>query len=80
MALVKFMTSSTGRIARIVLGIVLILVGQFVVKDTAGTIITILALIPIAAGIFDVCILGAVLGYPFKGALAREKLRQQGQK
>lgn len=77
MTLVKFMTSSKGRVARILLGAILISLGQFVIKDTAGTVITLLALIPISGGVFDFCMIGAVLGYPFNGAKAREQLRQQ---
>ena len=77
MTLVKFMTSSKGRLARMLLGAILISLGQFVIKDTAGTVISILALIPIAGGVFDFCMIGAVLGYPFNGAKAREQLSQQ---
>jgi len=77
MTLVKFMTSSKGRVARMILGVILIALGQFVIKDTAGTVITVLALIPISGGIFDFCVVGTVLGYPFNGAKAREQLRQQ---
>lgn len=77
MTLVKFMTSSKGRVARIILGAILISLGQFIVKDTAGTVITVLALIPIAGGVFDFCVMGTALGYPFNGAKAREQLSQQ---
>ena len=77
MTLVKFMTSSKGRLARILLGAILIVIGQFVIMGTAGTVISVLALIPISGGIFDFCVAGTVLGYPFNGAKAREQLRQQ---
>ena len=74
MQLVKFMTSSAGRVARIILGVVIIALGQLVVQGTPGTIMTVVGLIPIAGGIFDFCVIGAILGYPFKGAEARAKL------
>ena len=74
MQFVKFMTSSAGRVARIVLGAVIIALGQLVVQGTPGTIMTVVGLIPIAGGIFDFCVIGAILGSPFKGAEARAKL------
>lgn len=77
MTLVKFMTSPKGRIARIILGTILIALGQLVIKDTVGTVITLIALIPITAGVFDYCVVGVALGYPFSGAEAREQLAQQ---
>lgn len=77
MAFVTFMTGTTGRLLRIVAGIVLMTVGVLVVKDTLGTILAVVALIPIAGGVLDFCIVGAVLGYPFRGAAAREQLARK---
>lgn len=74
MQFVKFMTSSAGRAARVVLGLVIMALGLLVVQGTVGTIMAIVALVPIAGGIFDFCVIGAVLGYPFKGAGARAQL------
>lgn len=80
MKLVTFMTSNQGRIARVVLGIILITAGLFFVKDTAGTILALFALIPIAGGVLDFCVVGVVLGYPFRGTRARERLAQEQHK
>lgn len=74
MSFVRFMTSTAGRLARVVLGLVIIALGQFVVQGTPGLIMTIVGLIPIAGGLLDFCVIGAVLGYPFKGSEARAKL------
>ena len=74
MQLVKFMTSGMGRGARIALGLVILSVGLLVVQGTLGTIMAVVALIPIAGVVFDYCIVGVVLGYPFWGAEARKKL------
>lgn len=74
MQIVKFMTSGMGRAARIALGIVIMLVGLLVVQGTIGTVMAVVALIPIAGGLFDFCLLGFALGYPLKGAEARKKL------
>lgn len=77
MKFVTLMTSTQGRMLRIVAGIVLMSVGLFVIKDTPGTILAVVALIPIAGGLLDFCVAGLVMGYPFSGAKAREQLAQE---
>lgn len=77
MQFVKFMTSNTGRIARILLGLVVIALGQLVVQGTGGTIMTIVGLVPLAGGLFDFCLFGKLLGYPLKGAAARAQLAKK---
>ena len=74
MQFIKFMTSGTGRGARIVLGLTIMSRGQFVGHGTLSTILTVVALIPISGGIFDFCLIGFAMGYPLKGADARKKL------
>ena len=74
MNFIKFMTSGTGRAARIVLGLVIMSVGLFVVQGTLGTVMAIVALVPISGGVFDFCLAGLAMGYPLKGAEARKKL------
>jgi hypothetical protein len=70
--LIRFLASRNGRIARIVAGIVLIVVGLGVVGGTAGWIIAVVGLVPLLAGIFDVCVFAPLFGLPFRGP----KLRQ----
>lgn len=77
MKFVKFMTSGMGRGARIVLGLIILSVGLLVVQGTLGLIMAVVALVPIAGGVFDYCLVGAALGYPFWGAEARKKLAGQ---
>ncbi len=77
MRLVQFMTSPKGRMARIVMGSLLIALGLLIVKDTVGIVIALIGLIPISGGILDFCLAGYMLGYPFSGAKAREQLRRQ---
>jgi hypothetical protein len=74
MQLVKFMTSGIGRVARIVLGLVVLSVGLWVVQGMFGTILAIFGLVPLSGGVFDFCMIGFALGYPLKGAEARKKL------
>lgn len=74
MALVKFMSSGAGRILRIALGIILVVVGLAAVQGTLGLVLAVIGLVPIAAGVFDFCLLGALFGVPLRGETARAKL------
>ncbi len=80
MPFIALMTSNKGRIMRVVVGLVLMTVGLVVVKGTPGTILAIIALVPIAGGALDFCLAGVVLGYPFRGAEARKQLALEQQK
>lgn len=70
MNFIKFMTSNAGRVARVVLGLVIISLGMFVVQGTVGTVMSIVGLVPLSGGVFDFCLFGAALGYPLKGVEA----------
>lgn len=72
--LVSFLASANGRIARIVAGIVLIVIA-WLVGGTAGWIIGIIGLVPIAAGVFDFCLLAPLMGLPFSGGGIRARKR-----
>jgi len=67
--LVAFMSRPAGRIARVVAGIVLIVVGAVV--GGAGWFLAVVGLVPLAAGAFDVCLLGPVFGQPLRGVQVR---------
>ena len=45
--------------------------GQLAGQGTMGTVMTILALVPISGGVFDFCLIAKALGYPLSGAAAR---------
>lgn len=66
---VTFMASTTGRIARIVAGCALILVGAVI--GGAGWIAAAVGLVPLLAGIGDVCLFAPL----FKAPLAGKKVR-----
>jgi heme A synthase len=74
MAFVKFMTSTTGRAARVIAGLIILSAGLFVVQGAIGTVMAVVALVPIAGGLLDFCVAGVILGYPFKGAETRKQL------
>jgi uncharacterized membrane protein HdeD (DUF308 family) len=68
----KFLASKNGRIIRIVIGAVLVLLGIFVNMNRAGAIILIVVgLIPLLAGIFDVCVFAPLFGRPISGKKLR---------
>ena len=71
MALVKLASSQSGRIARVLAGILLFAVGLWLIQGTLGMVVAIVSLVPIAAGLMDVCLAAPLLGAPLKGNEAR---------
>lgn len=75
--LFSFLASRNGRITRIVIGAILVVIGLaigFQNGSAAGWIITVIGLFPLVAGVFDLCLFGPFLGYSYKGGELREKL------
>ncbi|MCG2806866.1 MAG: DUF2892 domain-containing protein [Coriobacteriia bacterium] len=66
-----FMASTTGRIARVVAGIVFVALGLLVLKGTAGTVVAVVGLVPLAAGRFDFCVFAPLFGCPLSGPKIR---------
>ncbi len=67
MGFVNFMRSWAGRLLRITLGAVIVWFGLTRVGETAGTILALIGLVPIAAGVFNVCLLGPLFGVTLMG-------------
>jgi hypothetical protein len=65
MEFARFMSSVSGRLLRIVAGIVLIIVGLAMVHGTGGIILAIVGLVPLVAGIFNFCVFAPLFGGPF---------------
>jgi hypothetical protein len=65
MGFARFMSAWYGRLLRIVAGIVLIIVGLTVVGGTGGIILAVVGLVPLVAGIANVCVFAPLLGGPF---------------
>jgi hypothetical protein len=70
-ALLHFLASGAGRIVRIVAGIILIAAGLLAISGTAGIIVAVIGLVPLAAGIFDFCVFAPLFGLPFSGKQIR---------
>jgi hypothetical protein len=67
MAFAKFMAGTAGRAVRILAGVAIILVGLFVVGDTGGLILAAVGILPIVAGVLNVCFIAPLLRVPFSG-------------
>jgi len=77
MNFVRFMTGKKGRVARVLLGMGIIVLGQAFVSGPLSTVMTMVAFIPIAGGVLDYCLVGVALGYPFSGAKTRKILEER---
>jgi hypothetical protein len=65
MEFARFMSSSFGRLLRIVAGIALVVVGLVAVHGTGGIILAIVGLVVAAAGLLNFCIFAPLFGGPF---------------
>jgi len=73
-AFFRFMSNNTGRVVRIVAGLLLIVMGLFWVQGTGGWILAIVGLVPFLAGAFDKCVFAPLFGHPFDGPQLRKKV------
>ena len=72
MSVPTFLSSSTGRVLRIAIGMGLIAFGQVASMDTTGDLISLLGAVPLLAGTFDFCLLGKLFfGTPLRGDAVR---------
>ena len=67
----RFMNTQLGRIVRIVAGVVLIGVGLLAIGGLAGIVVAALGVVPLAAGVFDFCLLAPIFRVPWSGAKIR---------
>ena len=72
MGFVRFMSSTAGRVARGVVGLVLLVLG--VVLGGLWWILAVVGLIFIAVGVFDVCLLAPLFKQPMSGKAVRATL------
>lgn len=67
MAFARFMSQPVGRIIRAAFGLVLIALGFFVIGGAMGIVVGIAGFVPLAAGIFNLCLVGPLVGGYFDG-------------
>jgi hypothetical protein len=70
--LIGFLASSNGRIARIAAGIVLIAIGAFALQGAGQIVLIVIGLIPLIAGLFDLCFFAPLAGLPLSGKEIRK--------
>lgn len=67
MGFVEFMNSGAGRFLRMAVGIALVIVGVSDLFGTAGWAIAAVGLVPLFAGIGNVCLMGPLFGVDLHG-------------
>lgn len=67
MTIARFAATTLGRVLRIIIGITLIWIGVTIDKP-AGYFLEVIGLIPIIAGLFNLCFLAPLIGAPFRGS------------
>ncbi len=65
MEFARFMSSTFGRLLRIVAGLVLIVLGLGLVHGIGGILLAIVGMIPLVAGMFNFCVFAPLFGGPF---------------
>ena len=64
----QFMSSTAGRLLRVVAGIAIIGWGYTARGTTTGLVLMVVGLVPLLAGIFNWCFISVLLGGPLSGA------------
>ncbi len=67
MEFAAFMATGLGRGLRVVAGIVLLILGIYF-GGTTGWILGIIGLVPLFAGLANVCLIAPLFGAPFRGS------------
>jgi hypothetical protein len=68
---VTFMASPAGRLTRIVAGAALIAPGIFRLGGTIGIVVAVVGLLPLVAGLIDICAFAPLFGAPLGGPQIR---------
>ena len=71
----RFMAGPVGRLLRVVLGLALIAWGWTSRGTTGGTVLMVVGVIPILAGVLNVCLIAPLIRAPFSGRNALHKER-----
>jgi Inner membrane protein YgaP-like, transmembrane domain len=74
MSFARIMASPIGRGARILVGVVLIIVGVSM-GSAVGYVLAAVGVVPLVAGAFNVCLIAPLLKAPFRGDAAATKGR-----
>jgi len=66
MGFVRFMGTAAGRVVRVAAGVALIL-GGLLAGGAAGWAVAVVGVVPLAAGVTNVCLFAPVFHAPFRG-------------
>ena len=72
----RFIASPTGRLVRVVAGLILIALGVWLVRGIGGWILAVIGLVPLAAGLFDWCVFAPLFRLPFVGSRLRHAVEK----
>lgn len=75
MGFIAFMGSQAGRAVRAAAGLAIIALGHFAVGGSAGWVVMAVGVLPLATGVFDVCLFAPLFGRPVGGKALREASR-----
>jgi len=73
----RFMAGSSGRVTRIIAGLILIILGIWAAQGVGSWILVIVGLVPLLAGIFDRCVFAPLAGLPFDGPSLRSAVEEK---
>ena len=71
-----FINSPQGRVFRVVAGAAFLIVGSLFRHHPLGVLSMIWSVLPLTAGLFDVCYISFALGGPLSGAVIRDRYKQ----
>ena len=71
MAFACFMAKPLGRGLRVVAGLALIGWGYTMRGTTPGTVLMIVGVLPLLAGVLNLCLIAPIIGAPFSGRVAQ---------
>ncbi len=71
MAMLRFIGSTPGRVVRAVAGVMMITTG--LTLGSRWVALAVAGIVPLAAGVFDFCLLGPLVKMPFGGEAFRER-------
>jgi len=74
----QFISSTGGRLLRIVVGLALIGWGYVLRHETTGIVLIVVGCIPLSAGAFDLCYISGLIGGPWAGAAIRTLRKRPG--
>lgn len=78
MKFIEFMASGMGRAVRMLAGLALLVIGVYLLTGpsvVAGLLVGAIGLVPLFAGLFDICVFAPLFGAPFHGTHIRQRAR-----